>query len=178
MPPQHLTLPVVSSFQAPLVTAWSRRRLHCMEKGNQISPKLLKLEYDDMPGPSDPSSNQWDDGQEPSTSRLSQNCSSIPAANGHADDAGRYGGRGPTHYSISSLPLLGVPHALRALANPPLGWRCREWAAVPGGEQESDAEGWMWMLHPAPCPPSKVAKTKPREEQSSGFSWSKNHSNL
>ncbi|KAM9224087.1 protein PML-like [Leptosomus discolor] len=67
-------------------TAWPRRRLHCVEKGSQVSPKVLKLECDNMPDPSDPSSNQWDGKKGPSTSMPSQNCSSIPAARSRIDD--------------------------------------------------------------------------------------------
>ncbi|XP_009949887.1 PREDICTED: protein PML [Leptosomus discolor] len=67
-------------------TAWPRRRLHCVEKGSQVSPKVLKLECDNMPDPSDPSSNQWDGKKGPSTSMPGQNCSSIPAARSRIDD--------------------------------------------------------------------------------------------
>ncbi|XP_075361734.1 protein PML [Mycteria americana] len=69
------------------ITAWPKRRLHCVERGSQVSPKLLKLEYDNIPVPSNPSSDQWDGGRGPSTSTPSQNCSSIPATSNHTDDA-------------------------------------------------------------------------------------------
>ncbi|XP_075016652.1 protein PML-like [Calonectris borealis] len=69
------------------VTTWPKRMLHCVEKGSQISPKLLKLESDNTPVPSDPSSSQRDGGRGPSTSAPSQNCSSIRAASCHNDDA-------------------------------------------------------------------------------------------
>ncbi|KAM9375089.1 protein PML [Phaethornis superciliosus] len=53
----------------------------------QVSPKRLKLESDNMPGPSNPSSNQWDGRTAPSTPTLRWNCSSTPATNSHSDDA-------------------------------------------------------------------------------------------
>ncbi|XP_040456582.1 protein PML [Falco naumanni] len=72
---------------APSVTTWPKRRSHCVGTGSPISPKLLKLECNNMPDPSDPSSHQWDDRSGPSTSTSSQNCGSIPATSRHADDA-------------------------------------------------------------------------------------------
>ncbi|XP_030313046.1 protein PML isoform X2 [Calypte anna] len=52
-----------------------------------ISPKRLKLESDNRPGPSNPSSNQWDGRTGPGTPTLRRNCSSTPATNSHSDDA-------------------------------------------------------------------------------------------
>ncbi|KAM9275491.1 protein PML-like [Morus bassanus] len=63
------------------VTAWPKRSLKSVEGDSQISPKLLKLECDNVPVPSNPSSTQWDGRREPSTSTPSQNCSSSHAVN-------------------------------------------------------------------------------------------------
>ncbi|KAM6301763.1 protein PML [Podargus strigoides] len=68
------------------VTTRPMRRSHCRERGSQIPPKTLKLEYYGMPGPSNPSSNHWDGRVEPSTSTSSRNRSSIPATSSHTDD--------------------------------------------------------------------------------------------
>ncbi|XP_064524603.1 protein PML isoform X1 [Pseudopipra pipra] len=58
------------------VPSWHKRMFHCKERGSQISPKILKLECDDVPGPSDPNSNQRDFRREPGTSMPGRNCSS------------------------------------------------------------------------------------------------------
>ncbi|XP_074012560.1 protein PML-like [Numenius arquata] len=85
LPTFTISLKEMHTSSALPVTAWPKRTSPCMERGSQMSPKLLKLECDSMPVPSDPSSNQWDGRRGPSTSTLSQNCS--PAATNHADDA-------------------------------------------------------------------------------------------
>ncbi|XP_059680089.1 protein PML-like [Gavia stellata] len=87
MPTITISLEEMHTSPALPVTVWPKRRLHCMERGSQISPKLPKLECDNRSDPSDPSSNQWDGGRGPSTSVSNQNCSNIPAASSHADDA-------------------------------------------------------------------------------------------
>ncbi|XP_053933362.1 protein PML isoform X2 [Cuculus canorus] len=80
MPTFTISLAEMHTSLAPPATTWLKRCLHSVETGSQISPKLLKLECDDMPIDIDPSSDQWDDRREPSTSTLSRNCNSIPAA--------------------------------------------------------------------------------------------------
>ncbi|OPJ70033.1 hypothetical protein AV530_019284 [Patagioenas fasciata monilis] len=72
---------------SPPVTVCSKQMLHSMERGSQISPKLLKLECDNTPVPSDPSSNQWDGRRGPSTSMLRKTCNSIRADSCPTDDA-------------------------------------------------------------------------------------------
>ncbi|KAM6308911.1 protein PML [Aegotheles albertisi] len=69
-----------------------RQKSHCVEGSSQSSPKRLKLESDNRPGPSNPSSNQWDDRWGRSTSTPRQNSSSISAtrvcaSDSQADDA-------------------------------------------------------------------------------------------
>lgn len=123
VPLRHLTSPVLSSLQSSPETVCSKWTLHDMERGNQISPKLLKLECDNTPAPSNPSSNQWDGRRGPSTSTLSQNCSSIRAASCHTDDAGGDQGHGPPRYPVScpnphlSQPL-GTPRDSEPWPNP------------------------------------------------------------
>ncbi|XP_063202487.1 protein PML-like [Chroicocephalus ridibundus] len=87
LPTFTISLEEMHKSSALPVTIWPKRTSHGMERGSQVSPKLLKLECDSMPIPSDPSSNQWDGRRGPSTSTPDQNCSSIPAANSHADVA-------------------------------------------------------------------------------------------
>ncbi|XP_050759444.1 protein PML [Gymnogyps californianus] len=86
LPTFTISLDEMRMSSALPVTTWPKRS-HCMEKGSQISPKVLKLECDNTPVPNDPSSNQWDGRQGPSTSTARQNCSRIPAAGSHTDDA-------------------------------------------------------------------------------------------
>ncbi|KAJ7417096.1 hypothetical protein BTVI_33856 [Pitangus sulphuratus] len=69
------------------VPSWHKRMFHHMERGSQISPKILKLECDDTSGLSNPKSNQWDFQREPGTSVPRWNCSSTPAISSHTDDA-------------------------------------------------------------------------------------------
>ncbi|KAM6125472.1 protein PML-like [Phoenicopterus ruber ruber] len=69
------------------ITTWPKRRSRCMERGSQVSPKQLKLEYDNVPGPSNPSSDQQDGRSESSTSGPDQNCSSVPATSSCVNDA-------------------------------------------------------------------------------------------
>lgn len=141
MPPWHLTSPMPSSLQALPVTTCPKRSLHSVERGSQISPKLLKLEHDTVPVPSNPSSNQWDDRMGPSTSVPRQNCRSVPAASSHTDDAGGDRGCGLPCYPISSSPLwespifpnLCAPPCTQSLGQPPLGQRSRGWELVPRG---------------------------------------------
>ncbi|XP_069722473.1 protein PML-like isoform X2 [Phaenicophaeus curvirostris] len=79
VPTFTISLTEMHTSPALPATTWLKRSLHSVEKVSQVSPKLLKLEYDDMPINIDPSSDQWDDRREPSTSMLSRNCNSIPA---------------------------------------------------------------------------------------------------
>ncbi|XP_074955935.1 protein PML-like isoform X1 [Phalacrocorax aristotelis] len=81
MPTFTVSLEEMHAIQALPVTTWPKRSLNCMERGSQISPKLLKLECHNMPVPSHPGSTQWDGRREPSTSTPSQNCSSSHAVN-------------------------------------------------------------------------------------------------
>ncbi|XP_064013315.1 protein PML-like [Pogoniulus pusillus] len=69
------------------IREWPKRKSPCKAKGSQVSPKVLKLESDQVLSPSDSTSNQWDGGRGPSTSTPSQNCRSIPATSRHIDDA-------------------------------------------------------------------------------------------
>ncbi|KAJ7422448.1 hypothetical protein WISP_37742 [Willisornis vidua] len=69
------------------VSSWHKRMFHCTDRGNQVSPKIMKLESDDMSGPSDAHSDQWDFQREPSTSMPKGNCSSTAATSSHMDDA-------------------------------------------------------------------------------------------
>ncbi|KAM6387948.1 protein PML isoform 2-T2 [Pluvialis apricaria] len=87
LPTLTISLEEMHTSPALPVTAWPKRRSHCMERSSQMSPKMLKLECDPIPVPSDPSSNHWDGRRGPDTSTPPQNCSSIPATNSHADDA-------------------------------------------------------------------------------------------
>ncbi|XP_074693707.1 protein PML-like isoform X1 [Strix aluco] len=105
LPTFTISLEEMHMSPAVPVTAWSKRRSNCVERGSQISPKILKLECNNTPVPSDRSSNQWDGRREPSTSMLNRDCSSIPATSSHTDDAGGDRGRGPPHYPISSPAL-------------------------------------------------------------------------
>lgn len=124
VPLQPLTSPVLSSLQSPPVTVCSKQTLHSMERGSQFSPKLLKLECDNMPVPSDPSSNQWDGRSGPSTSMLRKICNSIRATSCPTDDAGGDRERGPPRYHVScpsphlSQPL-GTPRDSEPWPNPP-----------------------------------------------------------
>ncbi|XP_030354314.1 protein PML-like isoform X2 [Strigops habroptila] len=67
------------------VTTGPKRTTQCVEC--QTFPKLMKLEGDDTPVPSNPSSDQWKDRKGPKTSTPNQNCSSIPTTSSHGDDA-------------------------------------------------------------------------------------------
>ncbi|XP_068026335.1 LOW QUALITY PROTEIN: protein PML-like [Melanerpes formicivorus] len=69
------------------VAAWPKRKAPCPGTGTQVSPKVLKLEAEHLPGPSEPSAEQWGAGRGPSTSTPRQNCCSVPAAGRHLDDA-------------------------------------------------------------------------------------------
>ncbi|XP_075620929.1 protein PML [Balearica regulorum gibbericeps] len=86
LPTFTISLEMMQTNAAFPVTTWPKRS-HCIEKGSQISPKILKLECDNTPVPDDPSSNQWDGRRGPSTTILNQNSSRIPAASKHTDDA-------------------------------------------------------------------------------------------
>ncbi|XP_014812161.1 PREDICTED: protein PML-like, partial [Calidris pugnax] len=85
LPTFTISLKDMHTSSAVPVTTWPKRMSPCVERGSQISPKLLKLEHDSMAVPSDPSSNQRDGRRGPSTSTPSQNCN--PAATNQADDA-------------------------------------------------------------------------------------------
>ncbi|KAM6058973.1 protein PML-like [Chlamydotis macqueenii] len=87
MPTFTISLQDMDTSPAPPVTTWPKRGSHCVERGNQISPKLLKLECNNTTIPSEPSSSQGDGRRGPSTSVPKQNCTSIPAASSHTDDA-------------------------------------------------------------------------------------------
>ncbi|XP_029869225.1 protein PML [Aquila chrysaetos chrysaetos] len=87
LPTFTINLEEMQMSPALSVSTWPKRRSCCVETGSQISPKVLKLEYDNMPVPINPSSNQWDGRMGPRTSTPSQNCSSIPATSSHIDDA-------------------------------------------------------------------------------------------
>ncbi|XP_059713958.1 protein PML isoform X2 [Haemorhous mexicanus] len=52
---------------------WKKRPLPSMERGSQVSPKILKLECDHEPGPSHPKS-QWEFQTEPGPSASRHNC--------------------------------------------------------------------------------------------------------
>ncbi|XP_074773423.1 protein PML-like isoform X3 [Athene noctua] len=105
LPTFTISLEEMHMSPAVPVTTWAKRRSNCVERGSQISPKVLKLECNNTPVPNDRSSNQWDGRKEPSTSMLNRNCSSVPATSSHVDDAGGDRGRGPPHYPISSPAL-------------------------------------------------------------------------
>ncbi|XP_061855422.1 protein PML isoform X2 [Colius striatus] len=81
-----ISLTEMQTIPALPTTMGPKRRSHFMERGSQISPKLLKLERDNTPVPSNPSPNHRDDGWGPSTSTASRNCSSISAASGYTDE--------------------------------------------------------------------------------------------
>uniref|UniRef100_A0A8B9QGB1 Protein PML n=1 Tax=Apteryx owenii TaxID=8824 RepID=A0A8B9QGB1_APTOW len=90
VPTFTISLGEVQASTASPTAAQPKRRLRHVERGSQSSPKLLKLECDNGPAPSDSILNQWDGRDGPSTSTPSQNCSSIPtakASRSHADDA-------------------------------------------------------------------------------------------
>ncbi|XP_075570324.1 protein PML [Pelecanus crispus] len=87
LPTFTISLREMQTSPTPPITTWPRRKLHCVERGSQISPKLVKLECDNMLVPSDPSSDQCEGRKGPSTSMPSQNCSNIPAASSHFVDA-------------------------------------------------------------------------------------------
>uniref|UniRef100_A0A663MCN1 PML-like coiled-coil domain-containing protein n=1 Tax=Athene cunicularia TaxID=194338 RepID=A0A663MCN1_ATHCN len=87
LPTFTISLEEMHMSPAVPVTTWAKRRSNCMERGSQISPKVLKLECNNTPVPNDCSSNQWDGRREPSTSMLNRNCSSVPATSSHVDDA-------------------------------------------------------------------------------------------
>ncbi|XP_062357550.1 protein PML [Cinclus cinclus] len=57
----------------PLPHSWNKRPLPCMERGSQMSPKILKLECDQEPGPSHPKSH-WEFQTEPGPSTSRHNC--------------------------------------------------------------------------------------------------------
>ncbi|XP_062439938.1 protein PML [Rhea pennata] len=89
VPTFTISLGDMQASTAPLTTTQPKWRSRHMEKGCQRSPKLLKLECDNRPVPSNSSSNQWDGRAGPSSSTPSQNCSSIPAteaSRSRADD--------------------------------------------------------------------------------------------
>ncbi|XP_074773421.1 protein PML-like isoform X2 [Athene noctua] len=87
LPTFTISLEEMHMSPAVPVTTWAKRRSNCVERGSQISPKVLKLECNNTPVPNDRSSNQWDGRKEPSTSMLNRNCSSVPATSSHVDDA-------------------------------------------------------------------------------------------
>ncbi|XP_032051147.1 protein PML-like isoform X1 [Aythya fuligula] len=64
----------------PAATARCKRWRPQVERGSQVSPKMLKLEHNATADPSEPSSTQRDSRGEPSTSATSHNCSSVPKA--------------------------------------------------------------------------------------------------
>ncbi|XP_054244100.1 protein PML-like [Indicator indicator] len=96
-PVQAENQPVVPTFTISLedmqesmdlpVTTWPKRKSPCMGRGTQVLPKVLKLESDHLPAPSDPSSDQWDGGRRPGASTPEQNCCSVPATSRHLHDA-------------------------------------------------------------------------------------------
>lgn len=60
-------------IQALPLPCWKKRPLPSMERGSQVSPKILKLEYDHEAGPSHPKS-QWEFQTEPGPSASRHNC--------------------------------------------------------------------------------------------------------
>ncbi|XP_061205950.1 protein PML-like isoform X1 [Neopsephotus bourkii] len=82
-----ISLEEMQRSPADPVTTWPKRTSHCLEAESQTLPKLMKLEGNDTPGPSSPTSNQWKDERELRTSTPDQNCISIPATSSHVVDA-------------------------------------------------------------------------------------------
>ncbi|XP_068059770.1 protein PML [Anomalospiza imberbis] len=60
---------------------WTTRPLSGVERGSQVSPKILKLECDHEPGPSHPKS-QWEFQTEPGPSTAPHNCARAGDAEG------------------------------------------------------------------------------------------------
>ncbi|XP_065544044.1 protein PML-like isoform X2 [Lathamus discolor] len=87
VPTCTISLEGMQRSPADPVTTWPKQTSHCLEAESQTFPKLMKLEGNDTPVPSCPTSNQWKDERELRTSTPDQNCSSIPATSSHIVDA-------------------------------------------------------------------------------------------
>lgn len=103
--PSPIPIPIlipIPLFQ-PVPLSQSKRPFPCMEKGSQMSAKMLKLECDQEAGPSHPKSH-WEFQREPGPSTSRHNCARDTG--GHRECHRPWGPLCP-HPVGSSLPCLG-----------------------------------------------------------------------
>ncbi|XP_068882138.1 protein PML isoform X1 [Aphelocoma coerulescens] len=100
------------------LSCWNKRPLPCVERGSQISPKILKLECDHVPGPSHLESH-WEFQREPRASTSRHNCSRAEDTGVAPTELWVVPGANPGNVDPVGCPIPGFPLQRAAASSSP-----------------------------------------------------------